>query len=139
MLEDLCSAVTQIMTCASAAGFDAHREFFPDDLMKKRSVYTAIVSVTSQKDIAECMVGDALQKEIESVIEVKLLGKMCAYSDAYELEDMGSALFAELASSGELLSRVTSLSQIKQNGRLGRLELDIGLTLRTLEIKEAQP
>ena len=122
MLTATAEVISTIMQSARTAGFETHREFFPADLMKKRSVMAAVVGVSLQKDIAECIVDGAPVKEIETVITVKLFGKGCAYTDSYELEDMTSHLFEELACSGDLLSRVTKLTQIKQNGSLGRLE-----------------
>lgn len=137
-MDNLNNVISTVLSCADDAGFAAFREFTDADIAGKRNSMLAVVSAGQRKETAQCVVGSALMSEIESVITVKLYGKVCSYRDIYELEDHISVLFEKLALSGDLLSRVTKLSQIRQNAPLGRLGAELELTVRTLESVETE-
>ena len=130
--------IEEIAGCVEDAGFEVYRQFDERSLDNNRGAMCAVVGVVSQKDVAECLIGEALAKELETVVSVRLFGTVCQGRDAYELEEKVSDVFESLARSGELLSRVTRLGKMKQNGSLARLETDVELTLRTLEIEEEE-
>ena len=132
-MDNLNMTLNAVMTAAGEAGFITYREFSDAAVTGKKDSMIGFVGIGSRKEIAQGMVGSALMSEVESVITVKLFGRMCSYRDIYVLEDHISLLFEKLAMSGDLLSRVTKLSQIKQDGALGRLGAEIELTVRTLE------
>ncbi len=132
-MDNLNTTLNTVMTVAGQAGFIAYREFVDDDAAGKKDSMIAFVGVGSTREIAQCVVGSAVMSEVESVITVKLYGKVCSFRDFFVLEDHISLLFEKLAGSGELLSRVTKLSRVKQDASLGRLGAELELTVRTLE------
>ncbi len=129
MIEEICA-------CVTGAGFEVYRAFDERSLDNNRGAMCAVVRVTESRDIAECLIGQTLAKEVESVVSIRLFGAVCQGRDALALDEKVSDVFERLSLSGELLSRVTRVGKMKNNGTLARLETEVGLTLRTIEIEE---